>query len=429
MPKRLNNLWWLGLILIVGFIARIILVNKVIVGDILANIEWGQKFWEWGPKGFYFGHDNWTYSYPNYPPISTWLFAGLSWLYQHRFWLAQLHNLIRFPPSAFIIYFYKYGEILLYKLVPIISDLGLGIIIYKLVIKLTGDSVRAVLAAAFFMLNPISVFLSGAWGQTDSLVALLGLTAFLALVSKKVELSMILFFLGMYFKPNWGLTIPLYLYLMYLQKPSIKKLIMGGLIVLGILILVSFPFADGNIAYFTKRVWFDRYFLPIKSAGRASASAFNFMTIFLNIDRDPYNARILGLIPANIFGLVSYALINIVAMSYLKRSKNLLWGTLVGIFLVGIGSFLFMSNMLERYFFAGFVPMIIVMFVDLKTFIYGLIINLIFMANFLWSFYRRGSDEIDHPFTNNNFLLIKILSVIVVAIFSKFYLAVRRVKI
>jgi Gpi18-like mannosyltransferase len=429
MPKKLNNFWWLVLILIAGFVARIVLVNKVIVGDELTFFEWGQKFWEWGPAGYYFGNHTWFYSYPNYPPVIMWIFAGLSWLFQHRYWLAQMHNIVRFPPAFFIVYFYKYGELLLYKLLPILSDLGLGVIIYKLVVKLTGKKPRALMAAAFFVLNPLTVFLSGAWGQIDSLVALLGMSAFLLMVNKKIAWSMIFFFLAMYIKPTWGLLVPFYLYLLYLQKPVLKKLITGVLIVLSLLAVVSLPFADGNLIKFTQKIWYDRYFVPIKYSGRASSSAFDFMTIFLKIDRDPYNAKVLGIIPADLLGLIFYIILNILACKFLKKSKDKLWGTLVGIFIVGTGGFLFMSNMLERYFFAGFVPMIIVMFVDIKTFFYGLIINLIFMANLLWSFYRRGSDEIDHPFTNNNFLLIKILSVIVVAAFSKFYLAVRRVKI
>ena len=55
--------------------------------------------------------------------------------------------------------------------------------------------------------------------------------------------------------------------------------------------------------------------------------------------------------------------------------------------------------------------------------------NLVFALNILWSFYRRGSDEIDHPFTGNNFLLIRVLSIVNVFASIKFFLTLRRVKI
>jgi len=398
------------LVLLAGFVLRIVLVNKVIVGDLLAYLEWGQRYRDWGGQGYYFGQHAWTYSPPNYPPISSWIFAGLSWLYQHRFWTAQLHNLIRFPPAVFIVYFYKYGEVLLFKLLPILADLGLGIIIYKLVKKFTKSYARAIGAMAFFVLNPVTIFISGAWGQTDSFVAIIGMLSFLLLLSGRVSFSMLLFFLGMYFKPTWGLLIPFYLYVLYLKKPALKSFILGSLLIVAVLIIVSWPFAEGNLFVFTKKVWFDRYFLPIRSAGRASPSAFNLMTFFLKIDRDSYNAKILGILTANLFGLIAYAAVNVFAFKFVKRTKNLLWGVVVGIFTIGLGSFLFMSNMLERYFFPALAPMVIIMFTDIKTLVYGAMMNLILFANIIWSFYRRGSDEIDHPFTNNNFLLIRVLS-------------------
>lgn len=88
-----------------------------------------------------------------------------------------------------------------------------------------------------------------------------------------------------------------------------------------------------------------------------------------------------------------------------------------------------MLSMLERYFFAGFAAMVIIMFSEFKTFIWGVFINLVLTANILWAFYRRGSDEIDHPFTNNNFLLIRILSSINIFSFIKFVFSSDRAKI
>jgi Gpi18-like mannosyltransferase len=427
--KKHKKVLLLGLILVVAFILRLFLVDKIIVGDLLAYLEWGQRYRDWGGEAFYFGKHPWLYSAPNYPPISTWIFAGLSWLFERRYWTAQLHNLIKFPPAVFIIYYYKYGEILLYKLLPIFSDLGLGVIIFAVINKLTKNYTKAIWGAAFFLLNPVTIFLSGGWGQTDSFVALVGIISFLLLSSKKYALSMLLFFFGMYFKPTWGLMVPFYLYVLYLKKPPLKSVLLGLLLMTVTLVIVSFPFAEGNLFLFTKKVWFDRYFLPIKSAGRASSSAFNFMTIFLKIDRDLFNAKILGLIPANLFGLLSYLVVNVFAFKYVKEHQNQLLSILVGLFVIGMGSFLFMSNMLERYFFAAYVPMIIVMFCEFKTFLWGLILNLILTANLFWSFYRRSSDEIDHPFTNNNFLLIRILSTMGVVSFIKFFLTLKRVKI
>lgn len=61
--------------------------------------------------------------------------------------------------------------------------------------------------------------------------------------------------------------------------------------------------------------------------------------------------------------------------------------------------------------------MVIIMFTHFETFIYAVLINLVSFANLIWSFYRRWYDEINQPFTNNNLLLIRALSVINVACF------------
>jgi Gpi18-like mannosyltransferase len=414
------------LIILLGLIVRLFLVQRVMVGDLLAYLEWGEKIWTWGTKTYFFGQHPWYYSPPNYPPLSAFLFGGLDWLWQHKYITAQLHNLIRFPPAAFIIYFYKYGQVLLYKLLPILADLGLGIIIYKLVLKFTKSAGRALAALAFFVLNPVTIFISGAWGQTDSLVAFFGLLAFVVLSQKKFILSLFLFFVSMYLKPSWGILIPFYLWCLYLKKPSLKSILLGAILVLVSIFVLSVPFAEKGVIIFTKQMWIDKYIIPVKSVGKASVSAFNFHTIFLKVDRDFFNAKYLGLISANGLGLLAFIAINYFAFSFLKKAKNFLWGEMVGLFVVGVGSFLFMANMLERYFFPGLAPLIIIMFSNLRTFAYGVLMNLIFLANIIWSFYRRGSDEIDHPFTNNNFLLIRVLSISIVGLFGKIMLQFRK---
>ncbi len=414
------------LIILLGLIIRLFLVHRVMVGDLLAYLEWGEKIWEWGTKTHYFGQHPWYYSPPNYPPLSALLFGGLDWLWQHKYVTAQLHNLIRFPPAAFIIYFYKYGQVLLYKLLPILADLGLGLIVYFLVKKFTKSFGKSVAALTFFILNPITIFISGAWGQTDSLVALFGLLAFVVLSQKKFILSFFLFFVSMFLKPSWGILVPFYLWCLYLKKPAFKSVLIGAILVLATVFVVSAPFAENGVIDFSKRMWIDKYIIPIKSVGKASVSAFNFHTIFFRVDRDFFDAKYLGLISADRLGLLAFVGLNYFAFAFLKKSKDFLWGVLVGIFVVGLGSFLFMSNMLERYFFPGLAPLIIIMFSDFKTFVYGVLMNLIFLANIIWSFYRRGSDEIDHPFTNNNFLLIRILSVGIVGLFGKIMLQFKR---
>lgn len=404
------------LILLAGFLVRIFFVDKVVVGDLMSYGEWGQRLIQSGPKNLYFG-EGWYYSVPNYPPVAVWTFAGMFWLNEHRYVLAQLHNVIRFPPSAFIVYFYKWGYILLLKLPSIIADLGLSLIIYKLIFSLTKSTGKSIAGMVLFLFNPIIIFISGAWGQTDSIVAILATISFLFLLKKNFIFSIPFLFLSLYFKLSWAVFGPFYLFFLYLQKPKIRELLLGTAIAFSLFIVTTLPFAQGNVFTYGWKLFRERYPLPIGIDGKASISAFNFQTIFFRLDIDYSHEKLIG-ISSGTWGLIFYGAVNLIAMINLKKQKNKLLGMLTGLFVIGMGSFLFMATMLERYFFPAFAPMIILMFSRPKILLWGILINIILAANILYSFYRRGSDELARPFTNWNFLLIRILSVVQVINFT-----------
>ena len=404
----------ISFILLLGIIVRIALVPYYVRGDLLSYAQWGEGIWKYGLKNFYFGDIDWYYSAPNYMPLSSLLFSGLYWLYDHKHVLAQLHNLVKIPPAFFIVYFYEHGYILLLKLISILADLGLGILVYKLIYKFSKNSKKALFGFAFFVLSPVAIFISGAWGQTDSLVAFFGLLAFILLAQKKTVLSLPLYFISLYLKPNWSIFVPFYLFLLVIIKPKRKNLFTGIFLSFVIFLLSTMPFVKGNIIEFIQKLLGEKISFAMPAAARASISAFNFHTIFLSIDtRSLAIAKIFG-VPANIIGYVMYLFVNLFSFKFILKHKDKVFAVIVGLFTIGFGSFLFLTSMLERYFFPALAPLVILMFVKPKTFWYGILINVIIFANVIWSFFRRQYDEIDHPFTNNNFLLIRTLSIITV---------------
>lgn len=395
------------LILILGFFLRIYSVDKDIQGDVLVYKEWGQRLFQNGPKDFYYS-DNWFYSSPNYPPIGQLAFSAVMWLNDKRFLLAQLHNLIKIPPADFIIYFYKWGDILMLKLLPILSDLGLGFVIYKIIIKITKNKIKGILGMCFFILNPLTIFLSGVWGQTDSVVALISTLSFLLLLNKNIIFSIPLMFLGLYFKFSWATLIPLYIFVLFKTKPKILHVLVGFLLSAAIFFLATQPFTDGNVISYGWKLFWDKYPIPFGVGGKASVSAFNFHTIFWKLDIDFYKGG---------WAIFVYAFFNIVAMFNFVKQQNKLLGMISGIFIAGMASFLFMPSMLERYFFPAYPAMVILAFSNIKLLVNLLIANLIFFANIVYAFYRRQSDEIYHIFIDINFLLIKTLSIIQTMVF------------
>ena len=62
------------------------------------------------------------------------------------------------------------------KLVPTLADVGIGVFLFLLGRRLAGPD-AGLLAAALFVLNPASIFLTAIWGQWDSVSAALALIA------------------------------------------------------------------------------------------------------------------------------------------------------------------------------------------------------------------------------------------------------------
>ncbi len=385
-------------------------------GDLDAVGEWGTRFSQLETKNFY-SDTGWYYTSPTYPPLSSLMYGFLGWLFNQKYILSLVHNKIKIPPSSFIIDFYASGYNLVLKLPTILADFGLGILIYKIVDKLTKNKKKATLATAFYLLNPITLFLSGVWGQTESLIAFFGVLSFITLLYKKAWISIPLFFISIYIKPTWSVFIPLYVFLLWYFRPKLLQVLVGIFLSAIIFYVTTKPFGGSDLIGFTYRYIVGRVLPGSKGASRASISAFNFWTIFMKIDRDFDTAKFL-LLPAKWWGVVVYIFLNLFSFSYIKKEKNKLLGVIVGIFVIGMGSFLFLTSILERYFFAAFTPLVILIFARPKLTFYLVTMNIILFLNLIWAFYRRTSNEIDHPFTNNNFFLMRILSLVV----TSFYL-------
>jgi len=151
-----------------------------------------------------------------------------------------------------------------------------------------------------------------------------------------------------------------------------------------------------------------------KGLSRASNSAFNFFTLFFEIDKTYGSQQILGL-KLDTLGLIFFLLINVFAIYfYIKKNKsNDLTKLSFILFFISQATFLFMTGMLERYFFPAFIASIILMFLNFKDFgIYMIIQNLIWFLNLFYSFYQRQIGWVKLLFESNSLMLIRILSLI-----------------
>ncbi|HBL51756.1 MAG: hypothetical protein A2694_00730 [Candidatus Blackburnbacteria bacterium RIFCSPHIGHO2_01_FULL_40_17] len=420
LKKYYKTFFYWTVILLVAFAIRFSIANTWVRGDVLVFKEWGEKFWKIGPREFYFVSDKvWYYSPPTQPPISNLIYGASYWLFNNKQVLPQIHNSTHLIPSEVIDYFYdmpepfnKKGLIFLLKLPAILADLGLGLLIFWIVKSLSKSKTKAYVGAIAYLFNPVSIFISSGWGQTESLLALFGLSSFVLLGLRKTYLSLPLFFLCLYTKPTWLVFIPLYVFILLAVKPKVRHLVWGVLISAALFLLTTYPFSGLNFVSFIDQAIIKDVFNKAGGA-RASISAFNFHTIFLRIDWDLDNHPILG-IPANTLGKVLFSLTYVFTIIWLKRQKISILNIMVAIFSIGFGTFLLLPSMLERYFFAGFAPALIVGIVHPKALLFVISLNIVVFVNLVYAFFKRSWTEMDVVFTSNNFLLIKVLSVVAV---------------
>lgn len=402
-------------ILLLGLVLRVVVVPYLseFSGDLALFMDWGKKFWELGASAFY-AHRDWYYAPPNYPPLINLLYAGAYWAYDNRYVLSQIHNATRLVPSFFIIFFGDWGYQLMIKLPAVLADIGLAYLIYRIVKNFKKSERLALFASAFYLFNPVSIILSAIWGQSDSFVAIFAICSFLLLLTKRPYLSPPLYFLSLYTKPNWAIFIPLYLAIVVIKKVRLKDLVVGGVISLVLLVIITYPFAPGNLIGFTVWLARERVLPTLNASNKASVSAFNLYTVLYYYDKTGANVPLLG-IPIDILGKTIFGSIYVYSIYYLSKKRANLKSVLASIFFVAFGSFLFLTGMLERYFFPGFVPMVILMFADIKLLKWGIILNIAVFVNIFYALFRRKFDAMATLFNTNDFLLVRSASIVNVA--------------
>ena len=148
-------------LLLAGLALRLVIAYVLFPGsgfesDLSSYVSWANSMAEHGPAGFY---DN--AGFADYPPA-----------YLYVLWLVGTLSGAAVSATELI------------KLPPILLDVAVGYVLYRLVRGWTWPGSRsealALAAAALYVFNPVSFYDSALWGQTDAagaLVILLGLAA------------------------------------------------------------------------------------------------------------------------------------------------------------------------------------------------------------------------------------------------------------
>jgi len=221
------------ILFISAFLLRAILSSKINQGDILVINEWSRNIYEKGLEGSYF-REGWIYSSPTQPPLMMMAYWVSRWLYENKYVLSALHNVIRMPPTFVLLWVHENGPFFSVKLWGILADLFAAFIAYKLINKILRKPKIAVWAAILVLFNPVAIFESTIWGQTDMFASLFALLSFLVFNKRLGKLfSPLLFTVGISLKPTILVLFPFYLVFVLreiiLSSPKISLAVRTGM--------------------------------------------------------------------------------------------------------------------------------------------------------------------------------------------------------
>lgn len=314
--------------------------------DLGNHLDWGNRFWQYGPKNFYTA-SVWSVSWPNQPPGTMYLWAILSKTYDSIFSsLWWLNTNIGIFPSKLIFFAENHLHPALVKLPSILAEIGIGYLIFLLV-KQYVDPQKAIWASILFLFNPAIIYNSSVWGQTDGMINFFALLSLYLILRKKIFLSSFIFCLSLYIKFSLIIFTPIFLTILIKEKVNLIKIFKYFGLSTVFFVLLSLPFSNGNPFLWLFNLYKDKV---IGSQGNMlTANAFNMWGMLFGIDFSRTDNGIFLGLGYKLWGIILFGVF--AGMSFYKfiRSEINLKNISLILVLVSFCSFIFMTNMHERY--------------------------------------------------------------------------------
>ncbi len=406
-------------ILLLALIIRLVFIFGGYHPDLGNHVDWGIKFWEYGPSSFY-EQSVWGVSWPNQPPGTVYLWATLAKL-KEIFWglLWWININIRLFPSNLMFFLETRLHPAMVKLPAIFSEIGIGWLIYLIVKRLKKEKM-AKLASMIFLFNPITIYNSAIWGQTDGVISFFGLLAIYLFLVKKPFWVMFPFLISLYFKASLIILAPIILILLFKEKLRYDKLLASVLLPILVILLLSLPFV------FNKNVFtwfFDLYLNKIfsRQGNMLTANAFNLWALLFGIDFTRTDQGQFLVFNFRQWGQGLFLILNLPVMLVLILRKTKWQKIFFALTLVSFSSFLFLTNMHERYLYLAFPYLsILVGFYPGFVWLFGTI-SIIHLLNLYNLWYYPRIEFLVGMLDWRGAALVRFLSLILLAFYAYFF--------
>lgn len=403
-------------LLLAGLIFRLILSFVTWHPDVNNHIDWGIRFWQYGPAKFY-SANVWSFTWPNQPPGTMYIFAGIRKLFEiifGFFWWINVN--IPLFPSGIITFFESNLYPALLKLPGIIADVGVSYLIYRFLDGL-GKKKEAVFGAAIFLFNPVIWYNSSLWGQTDSIINFFALLSFLLLFKRKIVWAVLALAASFYIKASLFIFLPIFLIVLVRQKYKLREVVISLAVALILVGVLTLPFSKGEPFGSLFGIYKDKVFSQQLQV--ITANAFNLWAGISGIHERP-QTLFLGPLTYQAWGLILFIL-SYIPVLYLvfKRqdAKSVFWALAVASF----SSFMLLTNMHERYLYPLFPYLTILVAMGSVSWVLYFLISLISLLNLYNFWWFPKIDSLINFLSFGDRLMPRILGIVSFGLFISFY--------
>lgn len=390
--------------------------------DLPNHIDWGIRFLKYGSKNFY-ENSIWGVSWPNQPFGSMLLFAGIAWLKNIIFnFILFLNNTFPLFPSFIIPTLEVKLHAWMVKLPFIFSDLGIGFLIYKIIKEINPK--KALIAASLFLFNPVLIYNSAIWGQTDPLINLLALSGIYLAFKKHYLPGIFLFLSSFLFKLSLIIYLPIFGLFLLKRIKDWKKFVLPILLFLIFIycLAIPFTFGDKNPIQWLWYMYTNR--VLVRQGNMLNGNAFNAWFTVFSVDFSKSEFTKFGPLTYQTIGRITYILFLIPIWIKFLKSKLNLKNLFTVLLLSCFGSFIFLTNMHERYLYPIFPILSILIFLPKSKFKIKklVLLSIIHFLNLYNLWFYPLIPWLKELLIFNNYLFGRFLSIILIIICFNYFI-------
>lgn len=299
---------------------RIFVSTSIYSGDLNNHTNWGDSILKNGFNGAY-SREYQGVMQPTYPPIALYAFTTSTGMYKSIYQGSTwLNSHVSFFPSK-TIWILEDQDVLpaFNKAIAILADCGICILIYIFVRKLIPSrKYLALLASGMYGLNPAVWYVSGIWGQIESLPIFWVLLSYYLILKKRPYLSAAAFAAALLSKQTSIIFIPIYT-ILFVSQFNLKIFFKTATLQVIIFYLTYLPFTlslnplSGALIYFNRlqtgsgSVWITDH-------------AFNLWMWYSHLKKIPDSTNVFANISASTIGTFAFLVLSILPLvKYVKK--------------------------------------------------------------------------------------------------------------